>query len=196
MEMIRKAFGTDSMSKSNIYEWYNRFKSGRETVASDPRSGRPSSTNSPDNVEKVREAIAQDSRLTMRELEKQLNIPKTVVAEILTEKLGLRRVAAKFVPTLRLIPPVLCNSFWAKLGIPLVPHPPYSPDLAPCDFWLFPKLKSPMKGTRFDSINDPKENTTRALKDIPKECFLDCFEQLKNRWNKCIVSYGEYFEGD
>nr|XP_018896053.1 PREDICTED: putative uncharacterized protein FLJ37770 [Bemisia tabaci] len=90
MEMIRKAFGTDSMSKSNIYEWYNRFKSGRETVASDPRSGRPSSTNSPDNVEKVREAIAQDSRLAMRELEKQLNIPKTVVAEILTEKLGLR----------------------------------------------------------------------------------------------------------
>lgn len=92
--MIKKAFGNESMSDCNIRVWYNRFKSGRETVASDPRSGRPSSSTSPDNVEKVRQAITQDSRLTVRELEEQLNIPKTIVSEILTEKLGLRRVAA------------------------------------------------------------------------------------------------------
>lgn len=327
IEMIKQAFGNDSMTDCNIRVWYNRFKSGRETVASDPRSGRPASSNSPENVEKVRAAIVKDSRLTVRELEDELNIPKTIVAEILTEKLGLRRVAAKFVPkvltaeqkerrlhicdelqatsendpdflkkiitgdeswvygydpetkaqssewiapgtprpkkarrsrsniklmltvffdhqgivhheyapqgttitketyreTLRRLRDAirrkrpelwasgdwmlqhdnapahsscLVQQFLAKHSIPKVPHPPYSPDLAPCDFWLFPKLKYPMKGTRFYSIEEIRENTTRALKAIPKEDFLDCFKKLQYRWNKCIVSYGEYFEGD
>ena len=41
--------------------------------------------------------------------------------------------------------------------------PPYSPDLVPCDFWLFPKLKSPLKGKRFQTVNEIQENTTGKL---------------------------------
>jgi transposase len=48
----------------------------------------------------------------------------------------------------------LIQSFLVKHGIPVVPQAPYSPDMAPCDFWLFPKLKRPLKGSRFDSRED------------------------------------------
>ena len=59
---------------------------------------------------------------------------------------------------------------------------PYSPDMASADFFLFPKLKLPLQGTRFQSIEDIKENSRRELKSIPenafKECFIDLFSVL------------------
>jgi hypothetical protein len=48
----------------------------------------------------------------------------------------------------------LIQSFLAKDGIPVVHQAPYSPDMAPCDFWLFPKLKRPLKGSCLDSRED------------------------------------------
>ena len=84
--MMQNAFGNECMNKTRIKEWYNRFKRGRTSVDSDSRSGRPSTTKTLDNIERVRHSIA------------------------------------------------------------LLRQPPYSPDIAPCDFWLFPKLKKPLKG--------------------------------------------------
>ena len=48
----------------------------------------------------------------------------------------------------------LVQNFFAKLAVTRVTHPPYNPDLAPCNFWLFPKLKSPLKGKRFQNIDE------------------------------------------
>ena len=83
-----------------IKEWYRRFKNGRTSVDSDPRSGRPSLTPTPENVEGVRLAIEGDRRLTVRELENDLGIPKTTVWKILNKILGMTRVCAKFIPKL------------------------------------------------------------------------------------------------
>jgi len=57
----------------------------------------------------------------------------------------------------------LVQSFLVKHRITQVCQPPYSPDLAPCDFWLFLKLKLPLKGRRFQTANEIKENATRQL---------------------------------
>ncbi|UYV67655.1 hypothetical protein LAZ67_5001500 [Cordylochernes scorpioides] len=73
--------------------------------------------------------------------------------------------------------------------------PPYSPDLAPCDFFLFPKLKRPMKGRRYATLDEIKTASKEELKKILKNDFLKCFEDWKNRWHKCIISHGDYFEG-
>jgi len=75
------------------------------------------------------------------------------------------------------------------------PHPPYSPDLAPCDFWLFPKVKMTMKGKRFEPIQDIEAATTAQLKTLMKEDFQNCFSKWQERWVKCVQSEGEYFEG-
>jgi len=98
--MIRKIYGDESMRDTQIKEWFRRFKSGRTSVESDPRSGRPLTAKTPENVERVRVLINQNRRLTVREIEEDLGIPKTVVSKILSQDLGMSRVAAKFVPRL------------------------------------------------------------------------------------------------
>ena len=75
-------------------------------------------------------------------------------------------------------------------------HPPYSPDLAPCDFFLFTKLKLRMKGRRFDTIEEIQEESQRVLDTIPKRDFQGCFQAWQKRWDRCIRAKGEYFEGD
>lgn len=90
--MLQKAFGDECMGKTQIKEWYKRFKSGRTSVDSDPRSGRPSTTTTPDNVERVRVAIEQDRCLTVRELEDDLGLPKSTIWRILTENLDMTYV--------------------------------------------------------------------------------------------------------
>jgi len=72
-------------------------------------------------------------------------------------------------------------------------HSAYSQDLAPIDFFLFLKINKILKGKHFDDI---RSNTTAALKDIPQNQFQNCFEGWPRHWHWCIVSQGEYFEGD
>jgi hypothetical protein len=70
-----------------------------------------------------------------------------------------------------------------------MPQPPYSPDMAPCDFLLFPKMKKTLKGCCFTSkLNE--------LKAIPKIEFEKCFKDWRKHWHKWIVSNRDYFEDD
>ncbi|GFV00354.1 protein GVQW3 [Trichonephila clavipes] len=100
IEMLQKAFKDECMGKTQIKEWHGRLKNGRTSLDSDPRSGRPSTGTSLHNVERVRVAVEQDRRLTVRELEDEIRIPKSTVWRILTENLGMTRVCAKFIPKL------------------------------------------------------------------------------------------------
>jgi transposase len=88
------------------------------------------------------------------------------------------------------------REFLAKKSILTLDHPPYSPDLAPCDFWLFSTLKNALKGHRFSDIADIQGHVTTILQSIPEEEFQKCFEQCKHRLAKCIGAQGDYFEGD
>jgi transposase len=90
---------------------------------------------------------------------------------------------------------VTTNEFLAKHNIPSLPHPPYSPDLALCNF-LFPQLQKTMKGRRFDYIEEIEANTKKQLRAITKSDYQRCFRQWQERWNKCIQAQGHYFEGD
>ena len=297
--MIQKSFVDESMGITQIKEWYRRFKNGRTSVDSDPRPGRPSLTTTPENIERVQLAIKGDRRLTVRELENDLGIPKTIVWEISNKILGMTCVCAKFIPKLltteqkdlhseiaqdnlemvsddenvlkevitgdessqwkrpdeprpkkarqsrshvksmliiffdcegvahyefaprgqtinkeyyvevlkRLRDAVrrqrprfwssgdwllhhdnapahssnLVQQFLAKHKIVQLRQPPYNPDIGPCDFWMFPKLKMALKGKRFDDIETIQSNATRELKAIAKSAFEDCFKMWKHR---------------
>ena len=91
---------------------------------------------------------------------------------------------------------VTTNEFLAKLNILSLPQPSYSPDLAPCDFFLFQQLKKTMKGRQFDYVEDIQANTTRQLRAITKSDYQRCCRQWQERWNKCIQAQGHYFEWD
>ena len=78
------------------------------------------------------------------------------------------------------------------MGIKTVRHPPYSRDLAPCDFCLFPKLR----GCRYETIEEMKEAVTKVIDTITQEDFHVAFQKLLGRYNKCIAAGGNFFEGD
>lgn len=326
-DKLMRVYGDECMSRACVYDWYKRFQKGRESVDSDQRSGRPSTSRNDENVAVVRAAIRENRRLTIREIAEDIQISYGSVQSILTDDLGMRRVSAKFVPKLlseeqkearasaacdlvgcvendrnfmtkiitgdeswvygydpetkaqssqwkcpasprpkkarqvrsnvkvmltvffdqqgivhheyapqgqtitkeyyvqvltRLRDAVrrkrpllhatrdwllhhdnapahasqLVQQFLAKHQIAQVCQPPYSPDLAPCDFFLFPKVKLALKGRRFDDVDSIKMNATQQLNGVQKDEFQKCFQQWQERWRKCIVSEGDYFEGD
>lgn len=84
--------------------------------------------------------------------------------------------------------------FIADSGIDLLTPPPYSPDLAPCDFWLFPKLKEPLRRRRFETRAELISAVNDELKNFRKKDFEECFERWIHRMQKCIIIGGDYVE--
>jgi hypothetical protein len=70
----------------------------------------------------------------------------------------------------------------------IVPHPPFSPHLALCDFALFPKLKMKLKGRRFETVSDIQMEPQAVLSSIKKNDFHGAFEAWKTRRDRCIRS--------
>lgn len=306
-----------------VAKWAQRFRSGRESMADDPRSGRPSTAITQVNVASIRSLVNEENRLTIDEMTSLSGLSHGTIHTILHDFLGLRKICARWVPhvltsaqkALRVEtassllrkfrawgenslhdiatgdetwmhlfePPrkaqnmawvgtsdsrptvakrerssvkVLYTFFFTKEGILvqiptpvgtsvtgtyyaqsilpavvkafrekrpgrklrihhdnapshsstivtdyfeendiiLVPHPPYSPDLAPCDFWLFPLLKDKLRGTHYSSRHALGSAIFQCLQHIPKEDFATCFTQWKHRLQKCVDVDGEYVE--
>ena len=76
------------------------------------------------------------------------------------------------------------------MGVKTVSHPPYGPDLAPCDFRLFPKLR----GCCYETIEEMKEAVTKVIDALTQEDFHGAFQKLLQRYNKFIAAGGDYFK--
>lgn len=96
-EMLTKAYGKSVMSKTRVYEWYQRFQDGREDVEDDERSGCPSISTTDENVEIVKAMVMDDHRITSRAVADDVGI-STSGHEFVSNVLGMKRVAAKMVP--------------------------------------------------------------------------------------------------
>lgn len=325
-QMMQTVYASDCPSRTTIHRWYSMFKSGRESTEDEQRSGRPSTSTTEDNIHKVREAVRTQPKSSVRLLEQELEIPRTIVHRILVENLGLKKVNARFVPheltdsqkmnridhckdlienserdpqwlksivtgdetwcfqydpetkrqsaewrrpdegnpsklqrqkskikTMLLcfydskgiihkefMPPgqksvngvyykavmkrlldrirrvrpeyrepgswrllhdnapahtcAVVADYLAFRQVTTLYHSPYSPDLAPCDFFLFPKLHLMMKGDRYSDINEIQRSTTALLKSISQEDLAKSFNNLIERAHRCIELHGDYFE--
>lgn len=324
-ELMKKVYGDDCISRTQVYTWFQRFKGGREDLNDDERSGRPENKNRNELVQKIREIIAIDGNFTVRMLAEELGINRETVRQILTKDLGKKKVCARFVPhelnedqkharvehckdiistaennpdfldsiitgdetwcfkydpetkrqtaqwkskgepkpkKLRLqkskiktmlitfydskgivhkefvpegqtitgeyylevlhrlwsrivrvrpeypegkqlfllhdnAPPhktKKVNEFLMQKQICVIGHPPYSPDLSPCDYFLFPKLKTAMKGAFYDDIPAIQAAVTQVLKSIPEYDIKKSMHALVDRAKRCIDSNGTYFE--
>ena len=126
--MLQTAFRPSCMNRTSVFEWHKRFKEGRESVRDDERCDTSKEVNTP-------EMISQRVRVRGYCVE--------VLREFRKRFLGKRPALFKsgqwhFHQDNA---PVLVPNYLTKMGINAVRHPPYSPDLAPCDFCLFPKLR-------------------------------------------------------
>jgi transposase len=209
--MIRQVFKDESMSQTAIFKWHKLFKDGREGVEDEPRAGRPWTSRIDDNVQRVREMLNSDHRLSVRMVADEIGIDKMTVHNIITGAFCLKvlrrlkrrvnRVRSAIAGNWKLhhdnAPSHTCSTVTEYLtinGITTIPQPPYSPDLAPADFFLFPKVKSSLKGHNHGTLSAVKEACTRTLKDVPESVYQGAFESWKSRWQKCIDAQGMYFE--
>jgi hypothetical protein len=98
--MLQETFGDNAMSQSKTFLWLKRFKDGRTPVDNDELSGRLSTSTTPENIAKVREAILADRRQTIHDVCEIVGLSYRTVQRILTDNLNMRHISARFVPRL------------------------------------------------------------------------------------------------
>ena len=161
--ILQTAFRPSCMNRILVFEWHNRFKEGRESVRDDERCGMSKVGNTPEFRKRFlgkRPALFKSGQWHFQ----QDNIP--------------------------FHHPILVTDYLTLMVIKAVPHPPYGPHPAPCDYWLLPKLT----GCRYETI-EMKEAVTKVIDTLTQEDFHGAFQKLLERY-KCITAGGDYFEGN
>ena len=97
-KMLQQAFGDECIRRTQCFERYSHFQTGRTSIDENPRSGRPSTSTDDVHINAVRDLILQNRRLTMRQTAEDVGVSFGSCQAILTEKLNMHRVTAKFVP--------------------------------------------------------------------------------------------------
>jgi len=98
-QLLQQAYGEDAMGRTQVFVWFRRFKEGRSSVESDPRSGRPSTSRNEEMIAEVRTIVRNNRRLTVREMAHACGISVGSCDAILTDDLHMKCVSAKFCAT-------------------------------------------------------------------------------------------------
>ena len=96
--MLQGAFKEQALNRALVFQWFSHFKKGDLGIEDQPRSGRTSSNREDENIANIHEKLNEDYRYTIDELSEVTGVSWSSVQGILTQDLGMRRVAAKFVP--------------------------------------------------------------------------------------------------
>ena len=95
LKMLRNVYGNSSMFTTRVFEWHKQFVKGREDVEDDPKSRRPCTSTTDANIEKVRQLVCSDRRLTIHVTANKVGMDKETIHTILVDTLGMRKVCAK-----------------------------------------------------------------------------------------------------
>ena len=180
--MLQTAFWPYDMNRASVFEWHKRFKEGRESVRDDEKCGKSKEVRTPG-------LIGQRLGLGLlcwgfKWVQKRFPRKRRAVF-----KLGQWYFHQDNAPVHKSI---LVTDFLTKMGIKTVSQLPYSPELAPNDFWLFLKLR----GCRYEKIDEMKEAEMKVIDTLTHEVFQGAFQKLLEGYNKCIAAGKDYFDGD
>ena len=137
------------------------------------------SPNSDENVQLVSELVEVDRNVTIRQLEQDTGLAHSTVLHILKDLLKMRNIASKWVPH-----NLTDMHKWQRCDasrMHLQRYHPYSPDLSPCDYDLIPKMKMPMRGKRYSTIEDVKQAAARSLRTISRLGSANGIQRLPRR---------------
>ena len=161
--MLQTAFRPSCMNRASVFEWHKRFKEARESVRDDEKCGRSKEVI-------TLELIGQRFKFrVLREFRKRFLGKRTALL-----KSGQWHFYQDNTPVHNSI---LIIDYLTKMGIKRFPHPPHSPDPAPWDFWLFPKLR----GCCYETIEEMKEAVTKVIDTLTQKDFHGAFQNLLER---------------
>ena len=178
--MIQQAFGDQTLSHAQAFEWHTRFMTSCTSVDNDEHTRRPTSCITPKTVAQIQELNCQDRSQTVHDIAKEVGIGYGTCQWVLTEELGMHRVAAKFVPRILTADQKqqrVAHKFLEKNKIAVIHHPPYSSYLASCDFFLFPKMKLKLKGRQFNTFTEIQAETQKVLNTLTEKDFQEAFQK-------------------
>ena len=163
--MRQTAFGVSFMNRASVFEWHKRFKEARDLWGMMR------------GVEGVRKSIHQSW------LAKGLGLLYWGFKEVRKRFQGKRPELFKsgqlhfHQDNIPVHNSILVTDYLTMMGIKTVPQVSYSPDLAPCDFWLLPKLR----GCHYETIKEMKEAVTKVIDTLTQEDFHGTFQKLLER---------------
>jgi len=99
-DLLKKVYGDECLSHTQVFEWFKMFKEGREEIGNDQRYGRPSTPKTGTNIEKIGEIVRQNRCLSIRAVAELINIDKETVRQILHNNFNMKKVCSKMVPRL------------------------------------------------------------------------------------------------
>ncbi|XP_018337766.1 PREDICTED: histone-lysine N-methyltransferase SETMAR-like [Trachymyrmex septentrionalis] len=202
LQWLQKCYPTSAPSRTTVYRWFSEFKMGRTSTEDAPRSGRPKEATNAEIVKQVHRIVLSDRKVKLRELAEVVGISKERAGYILHDLLEMKKLSARWVPRLltvdqkqqRVDDSTAAMAKLDQLRFELVAHPPYSPDLVPSDYYLFPNLKRWLQGKRFRSNEEVIAETEAYFEGLDVSYYRKSIEMLENRYTKCIALEGNYVE--
>lgn len=175
-KFMARASGEHKACRSLVYKWHRRFTDGRTTIEDDSRCGRPSFKDAA-TIKKIKDVILTDRRKSIDEIAECVNLNR-----VYHQDNAPSHTARDTLLTIDLI------------GFERLQHSPYSPDLAPMDFAVFPRLKSELRGRRFENLDELRLATRSVVSHFEKDWYREVFDKWVDRHKRCITAKGEYFE--
>lgn len=201
---MQRVYGNECPSFSTVKKWAALFKNGRESLEDDPRPGRPQDVITHEKVMQVENLLMDDRRVTINKIAEHCKISVGSVETILHKHLGVSKVSARWVPRMLTFEQkknrvdsckaAIAQAAFNECGFVELNHPPYSPDLAPSDFFLFPNLKKKLRGKRFSDDNELTATEKQHFMEQEQSYFFDGLMKLIPRSNKCVELRGDYAE--
>jgi hypothetical protein len=188
--MLHEAFTEHSFSRTAVFEWHSCFNASRMSAEDDECSRRPSTSKMIENGAKIRELVHEDRHWTIHELADTAGISYGVCRDLNTKSEQVQHCS--FITMCQ--PTCLkTTEFVTNDNMVILHHPPYSPDLAPCHFTLFLKLKMKLRRWRSETVSDIQRESQAVPDSIKENDFYGAFEAWKEWWGRCIRSQGDYF---
>ena len=190
---LKEAYEEDALSRAQIFRWFKDFSEGRDLVEDEPRTGRPTTSKTDVNVERVKSLVRSDRRLTIRLIAEQLNLNKSTVHDVLKNNLQMRKVSAKLVPKNLTVQQKdnrkdICTDFIERIE----QDPNFLKSIITGDeSWIFeydPETKR--QSLEWHTANSPRPKKARMSKSKIK-CMLICFMDSTRIIHKEFVLPGQ-----
>jgi len=156
---LKVQFGDTALSQNRVYTWAREIKGGRERVENESHCQRPRSSVIEDFISAIREVIEADRRLAIPEISTEIGISYESVQSVITDNLGFRKRHDNARPRTALSTRDTLEEMRRKT----LEHPPYSPDLSPCDYFLFAPFKESLGGKRFESNEGVEKHVAQLV---------------------------------